>query len=55
MYIIDNLKTALKKLRSADKNNVANRLTPSERQSLIIITIIATFPIILSGILIAIN
>lgn len=45
------LKSAMKKMKAHDKNEVANRLTPMERQAIIVISAIISFPLLITGLM----
>lgn len=55
MGFASNLKSALFKLKSDDKRNASNRLTPIERQTIIILLSIIVFPLLISSAMVFLN
>jgi hypothetical protein len=49
------LKSALRKLKAADKNEVSNRFTPKEIQSIITLSAIIIIPLAISGLIFWLN
>lgn len=49
------LKSAFRKMKSHDKNEVSNKLTPMEKQAVIVLYVVVSFPLLISGLLLLIN
>lgn len=49
------LKSAFRKMKAHDKNEVSNRLTPMERQAIVVISVIISFPLLISGLMLLLD
>lgn len=49
------LKSAFRKMRAHDKDNASNRLTPRERQAVIVFNVVVFFPFVVAALMFLLN